>query len=209
MSEETHDQIGLGQAEIPSVLYDLAESLPFTEEEQLESQLQNFDTFLGIMSEAARPQVAAMLRRAAGQAAEASVAGRILQAAVAVAAGGRAAAPYDHAEAMRAYRAEHRRNFPGQNRDASDAALLAKIDKALEQISAQARAGLDPALSIERQLNWCRALVLDEEREPMPGPFSMGMIAVREFDHWGNEPELAQLINEIERLANAKLAAAK
>ena len=70
-----------------------------------------------------------------------------------------------------------------------------------------AEAGWAPAHSIERQLRWCRAFALGERREERPGPFSMGLIATREFDMWGNEPELASLINEVERLANIRLDA--
>lgn len=85
--------------------------------------------------------------------------------------------------------------------------FLARIDEALARIVPMAEAGWAPAHSIERQLRWCRAFALGEPREERPGPFSMGLIATRELDMWGNEPELASLINEVERLASIRLEA--
>ncbi len=67
---------------------------------------------------------------------------------------------------------------------------------------------VQPAVSIERQLNWCRRFECGLPREPAPGPFSMGLIAVREFDMYGDMPELASLINKVQRLVEAKLAGA-
>jgi len=120
----------------------------------------------------------------------------------------RAAEPYDHAASMRAYQEQHRKNFPNlPGPGGDDAEFLKKIDAALAQIVPMSEAGWAPAHSIARQLRWCRALALDEEREERPGPFSMGQIATREFDMWGSEPELASLINEVERLAEIRLAA--
>jgi len=87
-----------------------------------------------------------------------------------------------------------------------NAQLLEKTEAALLCIAPLARQGWPPALSLERQLLWCRALALDLPREPLPGPFSMGLIATRELDMWGHDPELAALIQEAERLAEAILA---
>lgn len=56
---------------------------------------------------------------------------------------------------------------------------------------------LPPAVSIERQVTWCRNLVVEKSQEERPGPFSMGLIAVREFDMYGDQSELAALINEV------------
>jgi hypothetical protein len=132
-----------------------------------------------------------------------------MKAALDVSIGLRAAEPYDHEAAMSAYREEHRRNFPNlPGPGGDDSAFLAKIDQALKQVAPMADAGWAPAHSIARQLRWCRALALGEAREERPGPFSMGLIATRELDMWGNEPELASLINEVERLANIRLQAA-
>jgi hypothetical protein len=84
-------------------------------------------------------------------------------------------------------------------------ALLEKIDAALAEIRPMAAQAFEPAASIERQLAWCRNFVLGGPQEDPPGPFSMGLIAVREFDMYGDRPELAALINDVQRLMHAKL----
>ena len=48
-------------------------------------------------------------------------------------------------------------------------------------------------------------LLLEGAGENRPGPFSMGLIAVREFDMYGDRPELAVLINEVQRAMQAIL----
>ncbi len=208
MADKPSDRIAVGQTEIPPVLQSQADVLPQFTGEALESQLQTFDMFLNILSPTVRPEVSDMLRQAAELTADAASAKRIMKAALDVSIGLRAAEPYDHEASMRAYREQHRMNFPNlPGPGGDDGVLLAKIDEALAQISPMAEAGLGPAHSIERQLRWCRAYVLDEPREERPGPFSMGLIATRNFDMWGNEPELASLINEVERLTNVRLEA--
>lgn len=208
MADKPPDRVALGQTEIPPVLRSQADVLPQFAGEALESQLQTFDTFLAILSPTARPEIAAMLRRAAERTADAASAKRIMKAALDVSIGLRAAEPYDHEAAMRAYQEQHRKNFPNlPGPGGDDAVFLGKIDEALARIEPMVEAGWGPAESIARQLRWCRALALNEPREERPGPFSMGLIATREFDMWGNEPELASLINEVERLANVRLEA--
>lgn len=86
-----------------------------------------------------------------------------------------------------------------------DKALLEKIDAALAEIRPLAAQSFEPAVSIERQLGWCRNFVLGSSQEDRPGPFSMGLIAVREFDMYGDQPELAALINDVQGLMQAKL----
>jgi hypothetical protein len=81
--------------------------------------------------------------------------------------------------------------------------LLARIDRAMAQIAPMAAAGWGPAQSIERQLRWCRARLSGEATDAAPGPLSMGLIATREFDMYGDEPELAQLINSVQADAEA------
>ncbi len=76
--------------------------------------------------------------------------------------------------------------------------LLAKIDEALAQIMPMAAQGWGAAISIERQLRWCRATLTGAPVEPAPGPLSMGLIAVREFDMYGDAPDLARLINAVQ-----------
>ncbi len=83
--------------------------------------------------------------------------------------------------------------------------LLELIDEALEEIRPMVAATWEPAVSIQRQLDWCRLFELGLPTEPRPGPFSMGLIAVREFDMYGDRPELSTLINEIQRRVEAEL----
>jgi hypothetical protein len=96
---------------VPSVLQQIAEVLPQFRGADLESQLQTFDIFLGMLPAGARPVIAGMLREAAGRTEDAVSRARIAEAAMAVAMGERAAAPYDHEAAMREYRAQHAANF--------------------------------------------------------------------------------------------------
>lgn len=208
MADKPPDRIALGQTAIPPVLRSQADVLPQFSGAQLESQLQTFDMFLAILSPTARPEVSDMLRRAAERTADAASAKRIMKAALDVSVGLRAAEPHDHEATMRDYREQHRKSFPNlPGPGGDDAVFRAKIDEALARIEPMAEAGWGPAQSILRQLRWCRAFALGEAREERPGPFSMGMIATRNFDMWGNEPELASLINEVERLANVRLEA--
>jgi hypothetical protein len=91
-------------------------------------------------------------------------------------------------------------------RGAGDAMpLVAEIDAALARIQPMADQQWGPAMSIARQLHWCRGALRGEGVETPPGPFSMGLIAVREFDMCGNDPDLASLINRIERAMNDRL----
>ena len=84
--------------------------------------------------------------------------------------------------------------------------LLVKAQAALLQTEPMAAQGWAPAASIARQLRWCVAFASDQPREERPGPFSMGLIATREFDMYGDRPELASLINEVQREVEAALA---
>ena len=79
------------------------------------------------------------------------------------------------------------------------ASLLTKAQAALTQVEPMAARGWGPAGSIARQLRWCAGFAANEPREERPGPFSMGLIATREFDMYGDRPELASLINEVQR----------
>ncbi len=79
----------------------------------------------------------------------------------------------------------------------ADDELLAAIDRAEAALGPLA-ADWDVAASIVRQLTWCRGTVRREPVESAPGPFSMGLMATREFDMYGSNPELAALINRIQ-----------
>jgi uncharacterized protein YqcC (DUF446 family) len=83
--------VTLGDTNIPSVLYSIAEVLPRFELKDLESQLQTFDTFLNILSPTVRPTLSAMLKNAADQTVEPECKKRIEQAAQDVADGKQAA----------------------------------------------------------------------------------------------------------------------
>ena len=86
------------------------------------------------------------------------------------------------------------------------ASLLTKAQAALKQVEPMAVRGWGPAESIALQLRWCAALAANKPREKRPGPFSMGLIATREFDMYGARPELASLINEVQRETQELLA---
>jgi hypothetical protein len=84
--------------------------------------------------------------------------------------------------------------------------LLAMARSALEQIEPLAAQGWAPAQSIARQLRWCVALASGQPGPDRPGPFSMGLIATRELDMYGDRPELAELINRIQQEVERALA---
>ncbi|MBI3370301.1 MAG: hypothetical protein HY017_00910 [Betaproteobacteria bacterium] len=85
------DSVRLGDTRVPAVLHTLAGVLPQAEGEALESQLESYDIFLGILSPAVRPEVSALLLKAAGVAADPAQRARIERAAASVARGGCAA----------------------------------------------------------------------------------------------------------------------
>ena len=84
--------------------------------------------------------------------------------------------------------------------------LLRKIEEALRGVERRGGDRIPSIASIKRQLLWCQGY-LSGGAPPyeMPGPLSMGLIATREFDMYGHDPELALLVNEIEREMNKRL----
>lgn len=86
--------------------------------------------------------------------------------------------------------------------------LLQNIRLAKQQIEPMAAAGWPLGESILRQLSWCEGVASGSRAEPRPGPFSMGLIATREFDMYGNQPDLAQLVNHIQRTVETLLKSA-
>jgi hypothetical protein len=82
--------------------------------------------------------------------------------------------------------------------------LLQKIQLALQLIAPMADKGWPPAQTILRQLAWCEMSLLGRPAEPRPGPFSMGLIATRELDMYGDQPDLASLINDIQRTMESR-----
>lgn len=96
---------------IPPVVYALAELLHQFEGEDLESQLQTFDIFLGSLAPLVRPQFGELLKKAASRATNEITKARIERAAESVLSGGRAAEPYDHEASMKKYREDFRKQF--------------------------------------------------------------------------------------------------
>jgi uncharacterized protein YqcC (DUF446 family) len=106
------ESVVYGGMELPPVIYTLIEVLPQFTGDDLESQLQTYDTFLSFLSPSVRPTISKLLSEAAQKTTNESSKIRIQEAAQSVAEGGRAAAPYDHEEAMRKYREEQKKSFP-------------------------------------------------------------------------------------------------
>lgn len=88
---KTIPKVSMGDTEIPEVIFKLIEVLPQFEGEDLESQLETYDTFLSILSPSVRPIIAKFLEEAAMKASNEKSRERILRAATSVANGGRAA----------------------------------------------------------------------------------------------------------------------
>lgn len=84
---------------------------------------------------------------------------------------------------------------------------LEDANEALRLMATFEGKGWPPADSIIRQLEWCVAFLSGEFVEDRPGPFSMGLIAVREFDMYGDQPDLAQLIFRVQKDVEKKLKA--
>lgn len=106
------ESVAYGETEVPPVIYTLIEVLPQFEGDDLESQLQTYDTFLSFLSPSVRPTISKLLSGAAQKTTNELTKARILEASRSVAQGGRAAAPYNHEEAMKKYREEHKNSFP-------------------------------------------------------------------------------------------------
>ena len=81
--------------------------------------------------------------------------------------------------------------------------LLRKIQSAIQQIQPLAAKGWSPAQSILRQLGWCEGFVSGCPSDPAPGSLSMGLIATRELDMYGDKPDLALLINDKQDAGNS------
>ena len=104
--------ITLGDEKLPHVVYALIDVLHEFERDDLESQLQTFDTLLAICSPTVRPEMSALLLKAADRTLNEVSKKRMEDAAKSVLEGGRAAQPYDHDKQMRKYREQFRGDFP-------------------------------------------------------------------------------------------------
>jgi hypothetical protein len=74
----------------------------------------------------------------------------------------------------------------------TDTELLAEIEAARQLLLQGVQS--PPVGSILRQLDWGRRRLLGESVEQMPGPFTMGIIAVRELDGFPEASERVSLI---------------
>ncbi|MDH4057955.1 MAG: YqcC family protein [Cyclobacteriaceae bacterium] len=104
--------VTFGTSELPQVVYTLIDVLHEFEGDGLESQLQTYDTFLGICATSVRPELSNLLMKAASRTENETSRKRIEEAAQSILKGGRAAEPYNHEEAMRKYKEEHKKNYP-------------------------------------------------------------------------------------------------
>jgi PhnB protein len=102
----------LNDSSIPPVLYTINDLLPQFNGDDLEAQLQTYDTFLNILSPEARMIISKMLKKAADATSNPASKLRIEKASIDVSKGGNAAAPYDHNSAMKKYMEDHKKNYP-------------------------------------------------------------------------------------------------
>jgi len=77
--------------------------------------------------------------------------------------------------------------------------LLSRIEEALRGVEQEGGDAFPPMASVKRQLLWCRGYLRGEETGARPGPFTMGAIAIRELDMYGDNPDLALEVYQIER----------
>ena len=82
------DTVSIGDRELPAVIHSLIQVLPQFEGDDLESQLETYDTFLAVLSPEVRPELSALLRQAAARTTNRPTRSRIEQAADSVARGG-------------------------------------------------------------------------------------------------------------------------
>lgn len=99
---------------LPDPLLALASVLPEAEGPDLESHLQTFDMLLEFLPASSREPVVALIRNAAAESKIEATRERLERAAADLEKGGRAARPYHHASAMKAYREAHQANYPPQ-----------------------------------------------------------------------------------------------
>jgi hypothetical protein len=83
--------------------------------------------------------------------------------------------------------------------------LLRRIEEALEGVEQEGGDGFPPLAGVKRQLLWCRGYLRGEAVGEPPGPLTMGLIAMRELDMYGDNPELALEVYRIEGEMNERL----
>ncbi len=86
--------------------------------------------------------------------------------------------------------------------------LLERIEEALAGVESEGGDAFPPMASVKRQLLWCRGYLRGEAVGEPPAPFTMGTVAMRELDMYGDNPDLAlevyQIENEMTALLNSK-----
>ncbi len=97
---------------LPRELFDLARVLPTFEGDFLEEQLRTFDLFLPSLPEGARTQMANLLISVADQATTMKTKLRLRKAFVSLNAGELICKPYDHAEEIKKYQEQFKKDFP-------------------------------------------------------------------------------------------------
>ncbi|HWS54699.1 MAG TPA: hypothetical protein VN228_11250 [Pyrinomonadaceae bacterium] len=77
--------------------------------------------------------------------------------------------------------------------------LLSRIEEALAGVEQEGGDAFPPLASVKRQLLWCRGYLRGEPVGDPPGPFTMGAIAMRELDVYGDNLDLALEVYQLER----------
>jgi hypothetical protein len=77
--------------------------------------------------------------------------------------------------------------------------LLSRIEEALAGVEQEGGDAFPPMARVKRQLLWCRAYLRGDEVDGRPTPFDMGAVAMRELDLYGDNPDLALEVYQIER----------
>jgi uncharacterized protein YqcC (DUF446 family) len=223
------DRVETCSDDIPDVLRTLAGVLPQFTGADLESQLQTYDTFLGLLSPAARPKVAALLQEAATHAPSGEVRARIEAAARSITQGGCAAEPYDHHAAMAAYQQFFRQQFPqapmasqAPQAAVDPAAILAQLDKIEAEmkrinywsenppdlLAAAERGEIRSYLDAPTFELWLQGIFLPRARHAaktnqLPSSSSVGEMARRQYDFMSideNAADLLALLQEFDRM---------
>lgn len=83
--------------------------------------------------------------------------------------------------------------------------LLSRIEEALAGVEQEGGDAFPPMAGVKRQLLWCRGYLRGEPVGEPPDPFTMGTIAMRELDIYGDNPDLALEVYQIENEMTAML----
>jgi len=83
--------------------------------------------------------------------------------------------------------------------------LLSRVEEALAGVEQEGGDAFPPLASVKRQLLWCRGYLRGEAVGDPRGPFTMGTLAMRELDMYGDNPDLALEVYQIEREVTALL----